>query len=215
MTDQQIINGIIECMNLQSRTNSLVNPDWKKANYNWRRAMWIEAAELTDLVGYKWWKDLTKEPNQKQILLEVVDIFHFLLSDILLNNRYSANDVYNSLKWAKTHHYAPTREDKIRQIEEFVAVCLDGHGLLHPSFFQLMHAVDVRIEDLLKYYLGKNALNKFRQDNGYKDGSYRKQWNFLGNQVEDNVVLEHIMENGAVLKFDAIYDQLKTLYVTA
>lgn len=215
MNEQQIINGIQECMNLQTATNALVNPNWKKANYNWRRAMWIEAAELIDLVGYKWWKDLTKEPNQKQILLEVVDIFHFMLSDLLTNNRYSATDVYNSFAWAKRHSYAPTREDKIRQIEEFVATCLERDTLLHPPFFQVMYALGIKVEDLLKYYLGKNALNKFRQDNGYKEGSYRKTWNFNGELVEDNVVLEHIIENGAVLKFDSIYDQLKTLYQPA
>ncbi len=36
-------------------------------------------------------------------------------------------------------------------------------------------------------YVGKNVLNVFRQDHGYKDGTYLKEWN----GKEDN---EHLVE---------------------
>ena len=39
-------------------------------------------------------------------------------------------------------------------------------------------------EDIFKYYLVKNLLNIFRQDNGYKTGEYIKDWN----GEEDNAV---------------------------
>ena len=42
----------------------------------------------------------------------------------------------------------------------------------------------------MKSYVGKNTLNFFRQDNGYKDGTYIKEWDGL----EDNEVLVEILE---------------------
>ena len=37
--------------------------------------------------------------------------------------------------------------------------------------------------------MGKNILNRFRQENGYKDGTYKKIWN----GEEDNEVLARLM----------------------
>lgn len=41
---------------------------------------------------------------------------------------------------------------------------------------------------LFESYVGKNVLNKFRQDNGYKEGTYIKIWK---DGREDN---EHLMD---------------------
>ena len=51
-------------------------------------------------------------------------------------------------------------------------------------------------DSLYSAYVGKNVLNFFRQDNGYKDGSYVKNW--AGK--EDN---EHLVELVAALDKDA------------
>ena len=42
-------------------------------------------------------------------------------------------------------------------------------------------------DDLFAQYVSKNVLNFFRQDHGYKDGSYQKIWH----GKEDN---EHLVE---------------------
>ena len=42
---------------------------------------------------------------------------------------------------------------------------------------------------LYRNYVGKNVLNLFRQENGYKDGTYKKIWN----GEEDNEVLARLM----------------------
>ena len=42
-------------------------------------------------------------------------------------------------------------------------------------------------KELFCQYVGKNVLNFFRQDNGYKEGSYQKLWQGR----EDN---EHLVE---------------------
>ena len=210
MNDQKIVTLFNECLALQDTFNKVVNPDWRKAGYNWRRAMWIEAAELIDHLGYKWWKNIDAPWDQKQVLLEVVDIFHFLLSDVMIDRRAGA-DLLSAYKWATHHTYAPTKELKIRQVEEFVVSCLDEHPVM-TGFFQVMISLDITPDQLTKYYLGKNALNKFRQDNGYKTGEYRKIWSLNGDQVEDNKVLESILESSDVTGFHTIYNELGVVY---
>ena len=51
----------------------------------------------------------------------------------------------------------------------------------------LYHFHELSFESLYQHYVGKNVLNLFRQDNGYKDGSYKKLWQGR----EDN---EHLMD---------------------
>ena len=50
-------------------------------------------------------------------------------------------------------------------------------------------------------------LNRFRQNNGYKEGSYKKIWNGR----EDNEVMSEILSNG-VSKIDEIYAALEREY---
>jgi hypothetical protein len=59
--------------------------------------------------------------------------------------------------------------------------------------------------------VGKNVLNFFRQDNGYKQGSYSKDWN----GQEDNEVLVTILNSSdaAAQDFrDQVYAQLSARY---
>ena len=53
----------------------------------------------------------------------------------------------------------------------------------------------------------KNVLNRFRQNNGYKEGSYKKNWNGR----EDNEVMSEILSNG-VSTIDEIYAALEREY---
>ena len=211
MNRNELAAAITECMNLQNTFNSVVNPEWKKAGYNWRRAIWVESAELLDHLHWKWWKDVNAAIDHKQALLEVVDIFHFVMSDRLIDGR-KGSDLESSYEWARRHTYANTHEKKLKQVEELVVLCLDKQNF-EAAFFQVVVALDIDITDILKYYLGKNALNKFRQDNGYKEGTYIKMWMFNGETVEDNKVLENILESATtMLSFDEIYNQLSTIY---
>ena len=54
-------------------------------------------------------------------------------------------------------------------------------------FQSIMSDCKISWIDLYRQYVGKNVLNMFRQDHGYKDGSYIKEWN----GQEDN---EHLVE---------------------
>ena len=74
-----------------------------------------------------------------------------------------------------------------------------------------MVAVDLDFDGLYSAYVGKNVLNFFRQDHGYKDGSYVKTWSGR----EDN---EHLVEVMASLDHGAedfaqnVYNSLQGRY---
>jgi ATP-dependent protease HslVU (ClpYQ) peptidase subunit len=79
-------------------------------------------------------------------------------------------------------------------------------------FEALLHDCEMEWNDLFKQYVGKNVLNVFRQDHGYKAGSYIKVWEGR----EDN---EHLVEVLEVLDLDSatvrdeLYSALKARYV--
>ena len=75
---------------------------------------------------------------------------------------------------------------------------------------KIFEELNMRNEDVYISYITKNCLNKFRQDNGYKDGSYIKNWNGR----EDNIVAFEIAnEWGADEElFEQLYLDLETYY---
>jgi dimeric dUTPase (all-alpha-NTP-PPase superfamily) len=60
---------------------------------NYCRAMTQELAELTDSVPWKWWAKY-QEYDKQNARVEVVDLFHFLISLALVLGM-SADDVHN------------------------------------------------------------------------------------------------------------------------
>jgi hypothetical protein len=75
-------------------------------------------------------------------------------------------------------------------------------------FFAIISHLDINVEDLYKRYVVKNQLNTFRQKNGYKDGSYRKNWG----GVEDNVIAFEIMDNNPKISPEELYRELSSEY---
>jgi len=78
-------------------------------------------------------------------------------------------------------------------------------------FGMLLADCGMRWTDLFRQYLGKNVLNMFRQDHGYKTGTYLKIWHGR----EDN---EHLVEVLEIVDVEApdvrdrLYDALKLRY---
>ena len=77
--------AMIETMaEMQISHNEHVHPDWLTQGYEYYRAVWVECAELLDHFGWKWWKK--QQPDLDQVKLEIVDIWHFGLSDLIRAN---------------------------------------------------------------------------------------------------------------------------------
>jgi len=177
-------------LRLQDELNKKVNSEWLTAVEDWPRAIHAESIELMNHIGWKWWK--RQEPDQAQIELELVDIWHFIMSLAIIGCDGSLqraallmNDIWN-------------QEPPVEITDAPAVELAEGLGVLFymgatPKGFLvfrgLLDACHLPDERLYIRYVAKNVLNIFRQDHGYQDGTYVKVWN----GQEDNEVLARIM----------------------
>ncbi len=75
------------------KTDGMTEEEKTKWVLNYCRAMSQEIAELTDSVPWKWWAKYQKF-DQQNARVEVVDLFHFLISLAQVLGM-SADDVFN------------------------------------------------------------------------------------------------------------------------
>lgn len=162
---------ILTMLTLQDSMNNKVHPQWREQGYEWHRAIWVECAELMDHYGWKWWKK--QQPDFEQVKLELIDIFHFGLSSLLAKN-LPTEQLVAELETALRAQHA--KQDFRTVLESFVQIILNQRAFDLAAFVRLMAAADLDFDTLYCGYVGKNVLNFFRQDHGYKDGSYIKNW---------------------------------------
>ncbi|SDK16032.1 Dimeric dUTPase, all-alpha-NTP-PPase (MazG) superfamily [Microbulbifer yueqingensis] len=194
---------------LQDEINTLVNDNWREQEFAWYRAIWVESAELLDHYGWKWWKK--QQPDMDQVKLELVDIWHFGLSLELQQGRPEkvAADMTAELAAMQA---APG--DFREHLEVFTLNTLASRQFDLVGFAQLLADTGMSFDELYRRYVGKNVLNRFRQDHGYQDGSYIKNW--AGR--EDN---EHLAELSESLDAsssdfsDLLYSALASRYAEA
>lgn len=193
-------------LDLQESMNDKVNPDWRNTGNEWYRAIWVEAAELLDHYGWKWWKK--QDTYLAQVHLELIDIWHFGLSSLL--ESVPKEDIIAGISKFLNEDKETLEHGFKDNLEFYVLMTLSMKAFNAPMFLQLCEQVDLSFDDLYKGYVGKNVLNFFRQDNGYKAGTYRKHW-YDGR--EDN---EHLVDilNANVVDKDLIYTMLQERYNT-
>ena len=201
MTDKLTI-----MLNLQNTMNLKVHPQWQTQGFKWTRAIMVEGVEALEHYGWKWWKK--QEPDLAQVRIELVDIWHFILSHSI--ERFGGIELaYDHLSQAMAAD-APLylkEGDPRKSLEILIAAAAVGQ--IHmPAFFALMHQMGMSGGDLYKLYVAKNVLNIFRQDNGYKAGTYIKMWH----DREDNVVLAEIMALAPQLTPEELMQRLGVLY---
>lgn len=204
--------ALVTMLTLQHRMNTKVHPQWITQRYEWYRAIWIECGELIEHYGYKWWKKQT--PDIEQVQLEAIDIWHFGLSALFVPNGLPIAQSIEQIAaeiaaQLQAHRYG--EQDVRIATEALAAYALNERAFSVALFADLMRAVDLDFDALYRHYVGKNVLNFFRQDNGYKEGTYQKQWQGR----EDN---EHLMEllkqldSGAESYADNLYAALQQRY---
>ena len=175
--------GMLETMaRMQDEHNCQVHADWRLQGYAYYRAIWVECAEMLDHFGWKWWKK--QAPDLDQVKLELVDIWHFALSELLRADNLG-EEVAQRL--ALVRPAAGDGEAFRLAIEELAEMSLKTRSFEIEPFIAAMENLPLSYEELFSLYIGKNVLNRFRQDHGYKEGTYRKTWHGR----EDN---EHLIE---------------------
>ncbi len=175
--------ALLTMLEMQYRMNSRVHENWNAQGFEWYRAVWIECGELMDHYGYKWWKK--QEPEMEQVTLEIIDIWHFGMS-ALFGEGDGPEQVADRILM-QLDDYQPSGADLREATEALALDSLASHSFSARCFWDLMAAIDLDFDGLYRAYVGKNVLNFFRQDHGYKEGTYTKTWQGR----EDN---EHLVE---------------------
>lgn len=200
---QEQINVMLD---LQDSMNSKVNSAWREQNFEWYRAIWIECAELLDHHGWKWWKK--QSPDVEQVILELIDIWHFGLS-ILMQSGLDRAEIIAKIE---SELVIETTEPDFRiDLESFAAITLTTKSFDVAAFARLMAGMQLSFDQLYRGYVGKNVLNFFRQNNGYKDGSYIKVW--AGKEDNEHLVeVVQLLDASSTAFSDDVYAALESRY---
>ena len=222
------MSQILQMLELQQQLNDATNGEnWEEGitkngkKIDWRRCIYLEAAELIESYPWKHWKNIDAKPDYENIKIELVDIWHFVMSEALrlykLNNLGNIEELSQNIMAMQSYKNLENPKDseldsyeQIALVEEMMRVlfCSDDIDQLINSFLEVTSKLGLNLSTLYALYIGKNILNKFRQENGYKDGSYIKTWN----GQEDNVVMQNFLRNRADITPNELYEALWLAY---
>ncbi len=198
---------LMALLEMQGAMNAKVNPNWLKAEYPFLRAVVVEGAEAMEHYGWKWWKK--QDADIEQFKIELVDIFHFALSDMLVKHN---GDVMRSAIAIEDSMGMDSVVDVVRGLERMISNAT-SRAFSFSLLAGIMREVSMSWDDMYVGYVAKNVLNFFRQDHGYKTGTYIKSW-MTG--IEDNAVLAGIvnrLDPSAPDFAEVLYDELSLAYV--
>jgi dimeric dUTPase (all-alpha-NTP-PPase superfamily) len=228
MTSHEILK---EMFTLQQTLNDDTNgKGWEEGYTNqgkfisWKRCIHMECGELIDSFAWKHWKHIAKPTDWENVRVEVVDIWHFVMSLMLEQyhneNRGNIDQLIEDVSNTQGFHdfckeaYSPDGLDSlelINDIESLIHICtgyeLDLFDGLLRQYFDVALKCGINLTILYRYYVAKNVLNRFRQDNGYKEGSYQKTWN----GKEDNVVMLELLDEKMPTP-NELYEKLSSKY---
>ncbi len=229
LNNEQMLKTMFE---MQQTLNDDTNgKDWENG-YNkydriisWKRCIYMECTELIDSFTWKHWKNINGSPNWQNIQIEVIDIWHFIMSlalEYYHNNKIGGIDEIVSYIMDNKSFKMFCKEPKniknvnqmevINQVERIIHITSGVHNnpfeMILSEYFTVAHSCGLNLHSLYKVYIGKNVLNGFRQNNGYKEGTYKKLWG----KVEDNVIMNKIINENPKISPDELYKSLEKEY---
>ena len=224
---------VLEMLLLQQELNDATNGEgWEAGKtkngkiINWKRCIYMECAEMVDSFAWKHWKAIDADPDWANLQIEVIDVWHFIMSlgleDYSQNFRGTIEDL--AMKISLEPGYLKLQENGDLEFAEPAAIMAKVEDLilntvnrdtlngpkLFEDFFELAYMSKLNLTDLYRLYVGKNILNQFRQDHGYKEGTYVKVWD----GKEDNVIMQALWEENAALTPKVLYGALQKAYAT-
>lgn len=206
-------------LEMQDSMNRKVNHDWVSANNNWYRAIQVEGVEAIEHHGWKWWKK--QDCDMAQLRMELIDIWHFMLSAVIQNKHgnialakmemMAELNLHQKSVQFDNQYYVLAQMSLLAKLDLLVGMAAARRTSL-ALFESLLLDCGMSWMDLFKQYVGKNVLNVFRQDHGYKTGTYIKIWD--GREDNDHLVevLDLVDLNSGGVR-DALYQSLRARYV--
>ena len=192
---------ILDMIDTQNNLNELTIPQWQY-RLNIDDYTMALASEFDELMGsgrkWAWWK-APKTINEWNEKIEVIDILHFFLSKMILDNSYRnidgsfgdamviydtpENDTFENLVNTEGHFNNTGMMDVSRLLQSSSSGWdeISGMNWVIKSFG--MNGIDVAI-----IYTMKATLNQIRQERGYSKGEYKAR---IGG-IEDNEFLQSI-----------------------
>lgn len=193
-------------LELQAATNAKISgPDWRvqaapHTTIDFAMAAIDELHEFTtSAFQWKWW-GTSQKLDPQNALMELVDILHFAISEDLVrsgsgpddgpvSNRmavaYKEAEVSYNISMAIKAQGEEAESDStafkvvlLKQAVKSMYCCFANPSLAVDwhSFWFALFLIGGDFDSVNKVYLGKSVLNKFRQENGYKLGTYKKSW---------------------------------------
>ncbi len=223
------MDKILQMLELQQQLNDATNglgwEDGMTKNgkiIDWKRCTYLECAELIESYPWKHWKNIDARPDYANIKIEAVDIWHFIMSqgledykrgnlgsiETLANNINSLTN-FTTFSGELKEHFKDYYE-QIAVVEELMKILFCGGSTekLMTAFIDVAMQSGLNLNTLYTLYVGKNILNQFRQDHGYKEGNYIKIWN----GEEDNVTMQKVLEENENVTPDKLYKALEEAY---
>jgi len=223
------MDKILQMLQLQQQLNDATNGEgWEKGVttqgkvIDWKRCTYLECAELIESYPWKHWKNIDARPDYANIKIEAVDIWHFIMSQALedykTKNLGNIQDLSNTIQslgnfTTFTAPLLPTDKnyyEQIATVEVLIQKLFTKASTedLITAYFDVAYISGLNLDTLYALYIGKNILNKFRQEHGYKEGTYIKIWN----GEEDNVSMQNILANHPDITPQALYEALDERY---
>lgn len=200
-----------ECAQLQAELNDKYTPAWRtegrlhdRIDYPMAAAYELLAEFLPSAKNFEWWKP-AKELDPLNARVELVDALHFILSEMILQNP-SPEALKNALSEPNLEQALPDSYHTLElstALKRCVRSCLThlNDSFILVDFSILCRAAGSSLTEILGMYRGKNLLNGFRINNGYKQGTYEKVWILQGEAQEDNYwVFQHLIKNPTLSK---------------
>lgn len=205
MTNQ---DKLAEMFTMQDTLNMMLHKEWKDQPWDMNQAIIAEAGELLKELGFKWWKQ--HEPDYDNVRIELVDLWHFILNTYLVkrNETELTTDWQDHIEHSYTY-YDFTDEVACSMLTEWLAEGLTNSHWDIGVFLGLCRNYGLTFEELCWLYMVKNTLNMFRWNNGYREGTYSKDWN----GKEDNAVLMEIYAANKEIPFKELYKKLEWHYI--
>jgi dimeric dUTPase (all-alpha-NTP-PPase superfamily) len=195
--------------------------DWRNRSEDYATAVFVEAAECINHLGWEWWKQPT--PNIEQARMELVDMLHFVMCGVLIPN-LNPDYIYEMLE----NSINSMEESQLAEVATWSTVYFIKEATINSCIGNYLFAVylidraattlGMDSTDLFNAYVGKNILNRFRKANGYKQGTYIKIWD----GKEDNEVLTSIISSldpdddfyidNIMLELQSAYNKVKAVH---
>jgi len=196
---------------MQDELNSLISGDWRKIRKpeDFVIATVVECAELLNCFNWEWWRK-RDEKNRDDILMELVDVYHFVASYCLMidkvENLCQDNYYFPEVKRDKNIY------DINRSVTRLISYLNNSYNTLDiiQSLLFLTASLGFEIKDVYKVYCAKHALNRFRLKHGYKEGKYNRNW---AGKDDNDVVLEYVKTNEYIDSY-FVYKYLEETYAS-